>query len=74
MHNQRKPTIAARVLPLAGQQLPAHWEHQVANYGGTFDRRPLSELWKAPQWSGQESLTKNARLTPVSWNDLFGDK
>jgi hypothetical protein len=76
MNNQRKPTIAARVLPIPGRQLPGEWRAETAHYGGTYDRRNLEELWKQPKWQGasQENITQDARLSAPTWNDLFGSK
>ena len=65
----KKPTIAAVVQPLSGQQLPAGWQKTAAGAGGTFDRRDLSQLWKSPQWSSKlnsdnvDNLMRNARLS-----------
>ena len=65
----KKPTIAALVQPLSGQQLPAGWQRTATEAGGTFDRRDLSQLWKSPQWSSKlnsdnvDNLMRNARLS-----------
>ena len=65
----KKPTIAALVQPLSGQQLPAGWQKTAMEAGGTFDRRDLSQLWKSPQWSSKlnsdnvDNLMRNARLS-----------
>lgn len=65
----KKPTIAALVQPLAGQQLPVRWQKAVTEAGGTFDRRDLSQLWKSPQWNSKlnsdnvNNLMRNARLS-----------
>ena len=73
----RKPTIAALVQPLSGQPLPAGWQKAVAGAGGTFDRRNLSEMWKQGTTNKKievDSPTRNARLQPLSWNDIYGQK
>ena len=68
----KKPTIAAVVQPLAGQQLPAGWQKAATEAGGVFDRRDLSQLWKTPQWSSKlnsdnvDNLMRNARLSSVA--------
>jgi len=62
--------IAARVEALAGRRLEAGWQQNLGNTGGTYDRRRLEDLWKAPQWSSKlgqstsENLIQNARLSP----------
>ena len=66
---KRTNPIAARVLPLQGQQLPSdfHTTPIARTPFGTLqmDNRPLEELWKTPRWSGrgQENLTQMARLS-----------
>ena len=73
----KKPTIAAVVQPLAGQQLPAGWQRAATEIGGVFDRRVLSEMWKQETTNKKievDSPTRNARLQPLSWNDLYGKK
>ena len=73
----KKPTIAAVVQPLAGQQLPPGWQRTATEIGGVFDRRVLSEMWKqqAPNKQIQvDSPTRNARLQPLSWNEIYGTK
>ena len=73
----KKPTIAAVVQPLAGQQLPPGWQRTATEAGGTFDRRNLSEMWKQGTTNKKievDSPTRNARLQPLSWNDLYGRK
>ena len=64
-------------LPLAGQQLPNDWRNKTADYGGNYDRRNLSEMWKQESSNKKievDSPTRNARLQPLSWNELFGKK
>ena len=73
MKNNRKNPIAAVVLPLQGRQMEPNWQQQTNDFGGNFDRRNLSELWRSPEWSSKfnnnvESLTKDARLGPFNNN------
>ena len=73
----KKPTIAALVQPLSGQQLPPGWQRTATEAGGTFDRRNLSEMWKQGTTNKKievDSPTRNARLQPLSWNDIYGQK
>ena len=73
----KKSTIAALVQPLSGQQLPAGWQKTAMEAGGVFDRRVLSEMWKQGTTNKKievDSPTRNARLQPLSWNDLYGKK
>ena len=70
-----KNPIAAMVQPLAGQKLPDNFMQETANFGGTYDKRDLSQLWKNPNWSGKsgsENLIQDARLT--TWKDVIGEK
>ena len=63
--------------PLAGQQLPDNWKNATADHGGIYDRRNLSEMWKQESTTKKievDSLTKNARLRPLSWNDIYGSQ
>jgi len=63
--------------PLAGQQLPDNWKNATADYGGNYDRRNLSAMWKETTNKKMieiDSLTRNARLQPLSWNDIYGEK
>ena len=64
------------VQPLQGRQLPPDWMAATSDHGGTFDRRPLEELWKQPMSAktSVENLTRNARLQPLSWNEVYGEK
>lgn len=67
----------AQPLPLAGQQLPSNWKDKTADHGGTYDRRNLSEMWKQEPTHKQiqvDSLIRNARLQPLSWNEIYGEK
>jgi hypothetical protein len=73
MKNNRKNPIAATVLPLQGKQMEPNWQKQTQDFGGNFDRRNLSELWRSPEWSSKfnnnvESLTRDARLKPFNNN------
>ena len=65
MTPQRKLNpIAARVEALPGRRLEAGWDKNLET-GGTFDRRPMEELWKSPNWSSKltaENVIQNARL------------
>ncbi len=63
--------------PLAGQQLPDNWKNATADHGGNFDRRNLSEMWKQEPTHKQiqiDSPIRNARLQPLSWNDIYGQR
>ena len=63
--------------PLAGQQLPDDWRNKTADHGGTYDRRNLSEMWKQEPTHKQiqvDSVIRNARLQPLSWNEIYGEK
>jgi hypothetical protein len=68
--------VAAMVAPPIGQPLPANFNRSPLPTTTTYDKRPLSELWKQPMSTKPpvESLTKAARLQPVSWPDLLGQK
>jgi len=63
--------------PLAGQRLPDDWRNKTADFGGNFDRRNLSEMWKQEPTHKQiqiDSPIRNARLKPLSWNDIYGQR
>ena len=67
----------AQPQPLAGQQLPDDWRNSTADYGGNYDRRNLSEMWKQEPTHKQiqvDSVIRNARLQPLSWNEIYGEK
>lgn len=66
-----KNPIAAMVQPLAGQKLPDNFMQTTANFGGTYDKRDLSSLWKNPQWSGKLSAD-NINITQQSRLGVFG--
>jgi hypothetical protein len=68
--------VAARIAPPIGQPLPANFHRAPLPTTNTYDQRPLSELWKQPMSAKPpvESLTRNARLQPVSWQELYGQK
>ena len=73
MRTPRKNPIAAVVLPLQGNQMAPDWKLQTNDFGGNFDRRNLSEMWRSPEWSSKfngsdENLTQNARLKPFNNN------
>ena len=75
-----KPTkinpINAQPQCLPGRQLLSDWKAATTDHGGTFDRKPLSEMWKNVSSNKQEldSPTRNARLQPLSWNEIYGDR
>ena len=73
---KRTNPVAARIDPPIGQPLPANFHRAPLPTTTTFDQRPLSELWKQPMSAKPpvESLTRNARLQPVSWQELYGQK
>ena len=62
--------------PLAGQRLPDDWRNSTADHGGIYDRRNLSEMWKQESIKKVEivSPTRNARLQPLSWDEIYGSK
>lgn len=63
--------------PLAGVKLPDDWKNATADYGGNFDRRNLSEMWKQGSTNKQISIdspTRNARLKTLTWDEIFGSK
>ena len=68
--------INAQPQCLPGRQLPADWKSSTADHGGLFDRRPLSDMWKNVSSNKQEvdSPTRNARLQPLSWKEVYGEK
>ena len=75
MKPQKNPLIS--VQPLSGPLLPLAWQKAATEIGGTFDRRNLSEMWKQGTTNKKieiDSPTRNARLQPLSWNDLYGKK
>jgi hypothetical protein len=65
---KRNP-IAITPLPIAGRQLDPNWKASTDDHGGTFDRRPLSEMWKNPQWASKlnadnvQNVIRGARLS-----------
>ena len=73
---KRTNPVAARIDPPIGRPLPANFHRAPLPTTTTFDQRPLSELWKQPMGGKPpvESLTRNARLQPVSWQELYGQK
>jgi len=71
MKPTKKNPIAAVIQPLPGRQMPRDWQKSTQEFGGNFDRRDLSEMWRSPEWSSKfnnnvESLTKDARLKPFN--------
>ena len=67
----------AQSLPLAGQQLPSNWKDKTADHGGTYDRRNLAEIFQQGTTNKKieiDSPTRNARLQPLSWDDIYGEK
>ena len=70
----KKPTnpIAIRVQPMAGRQMPSDWNQKTNDFGGTFDRRDLENLWRTPNWSSKlngdniENLVRNSRLSSTT--------
>jgi hypothetical protein len=71
-----KNPINARVQPIGGQQLSADWARNLGPVGGNYDRRDLASMWKnAPTTkTSVENLAQNARLTPPTWEQMFGEK
>lgn len=69
-----KPPVHKHITPqaLPGQQLPADWQKAATGAGGLFDRRDLSQLWRAPQWSSKlngdniDNLMRNSRLSSIA--------
>jgi hypothetical protein len=72
MKNQKQNPIAIRVQPMAGRQMPSDWNQKTNEFGGTFDRRDLSSMWKNPNWSSKlngdniENLVRNSRLSSLT--------
>ena len=67
----------AKPQPLAGQQLPDDWRNSTADYGGNYDRRNFAEIFQQGTTNKKievDSPTRNARLQPLSWDDLYGKK
>ena len=73
---KRTNPINAQPQCLPGRQLPADWKSSTVDHGGLFDRRPLSDMWKNVSSNKQEvdSPTRNARLQPLSWKEVYGEK
>jgi hypothetical protein len=76
---KRNNPIAARVLPLAGRQLPPDWQQQAAqNRSQAYDQRDLENMWRTPEWSAKinaENVQREARLTRhPSWDELLGER
>lgn len=70
MNRQNKTApINARVVPMAGQQLPPDFMQRTQNHGGAYDRRPLEDLWRTPNWAGKlnggavTNVVQMARMT-----------
>jgi len=69
MKTPEKNPIAAVVQPLQGKQMNPDWQKQTQDFGGNYDRRDLSMMWKNPQWSSKlsadnvENLMQECRLS-----------
>ena len=69
MKTPEKNPIAAVVQPLQGKQMNPDWQRQTQDFGGNYDRRDLSMMWKNPQWSSKlsadnvENLMQECRLS-----------
>ena len=64
-------------LPLAGRSLPDDWRNSTADYGGNYDRRNFAEIFQQGTTNKKievDSPTRNARLQPLSWNEIYGEK
>ena len=54
---------------MAGRQMAPDWKQKTNEFGGTFDRRDLENLWRNPNWSSKlngdniENLVRNSRLS-----------
>lgn len=69
--------LHAQPLPLPGQQLPSNWKDRTVDHGGTYDRRNFDEILKQGSSTKRieiDSPTRNARLNPLSWNEIYGQK
>jgi hypothetical protein len=61
--------VAAMVAPPIGQPLPKDFYRTPLSESTTYDKRPLSEMWKNPQWSGKlnsenvQNVIRGARLS-----------
>jgi hypothetical protein len=75
MNNRANP-INAQPQCIPGRQLPSDWKARANEHGGLFDRRPLEDLWRLPMNTKVPvvSITRNARLQPIPWNEIYGDK
>ena len=73
---KRTNPVAARIAPPIGRPLPANFNRAPLPTTTTFDQRPLEEAWKTPMSTKPpvESITRNARLQPLSWKEVYGEK
>lgn len=48
-----------------GQRLPDDFSQKTINYGGTFDRRKLEDMWKTPNFTGKsfDNIVQRALLS-----------
>jgi hypothetical protein len=67
--NKRTNPIAAMVAPPTGQPLPKDFYRAPLSESTTYDKRPLSEMWKNPQWASKlnadnvQNVIRGARLS-----------
>lgn len=70
MKTSKPNPLHAVVLPLQGRQMPKNWQQQTNDFGGTFDRRDLENLWLTPRWQGKlnggnvDNISQSSRLKP----------
>jgi hypothetical protein len=61
--------VAAMVAPPIGQPLPKDFYRTPLSESTTYDKRPLSEMWKNPQWASKlnadnvQNVIRGARLS-----------
>jgi hypothetical protein len=66
---KRTNPVAAMVAPPIGQPLPKDFYRTPLSESTTYDKRPLSEMWKNPQWSAKlsadnvDSVIRSSRLS-----------
>ena len=63
--------------PPAGRQMPANWQRDAASIGAAADAnylRRLENAWRHTDKPTSGILARDARLSPPSWEDVFGQK
>lgn len=72
-NNNNKPPINARVMPIAGRQLPPDWKEQAAINAKMFDdelKNQLENAWKKPRWANKlnNGVQNTVRASMLSTN------